>query len=147
MADYNETTRTNWFKVDDIAPFLALSDEETDDGTSYLDVSGDAFVTCDDTDNTVQITCDGPLHGLIDPKASNFDHEYPIGDFDALCALIQEHLIPGAACTILSAGCERTNDFDGCITVITRDAIWSSSMTGIAEAKARELLGNPTWTI
>lgn len=140
--NYREITTTNWFHVDDIKPFRELGEATSYDGKPYLDISdGDVYLDIDETDSTIQISGDGCLHGIIDPAIDSEE-----GDFDALCAFIQKHLVADDAAIIITAGYERSSELDGSMTVITKNAITSENMFGRATEIARKALGNTAWT-
>lgn len=139
--NYREITTTNWFHVDDLKPFRELGKATSYDGKPYLDISdGDVYLDVDEKDSTVQISGDGCLHGIIDPATGSEE-----GDFDALCAFIQKHLVASDAAIIITAGCERSSELDGSMTVITKNSITSESMFGHATKMARTALGDKTW--
>lgn len=144
MADYTETSSSNWFHVTDPAPLLALNADGTViDGKTYtLDCCGfyiDVDDQADDGYPKVQILCREPNGGLIESDGAD-----PYGDYDLSLKLIKSVIAPGDACIIRYVGHECC-DVNGGVHVVTKDAIESYDLQSLGRMTARKLLNDPNW--
>lgn len=144
MADYTETSSSNWFHVTDPAPLLALNADGTViDGKTYRLCCGFSIDIDDQADNgcpKAQISCWEPNGGLVEIE----DDADPYGDYDLFLELIQSVIAPGDACVIRYAGHERC-DVNGGVIVVTKDAIESHNLWDLGCMTAQKLLNNPNW--
>lgn len=144
MADYTETSSSNWFHVTDPAPLLALNADGTViDGKTYtLDCcrfSIDVNDQVDDGYPEVQISCREPNGSLVESDGAD-----PYGDYDLFLKLIQSVIAPGDACIIRYVGHERC-DVNGGVHVVTKDAIESYDLQSLGRMTAQKLLNDPNW--
>lgn len=141
--DYTSTTITNWFHVDDPTAFRALLD-----GTSRLQIAyeADCYIDVDEHDDTVKLSVEGSLDGIVDTEDTNFDPDRTEGDYDLFIEFVQAHIADDDACIITTVGHEGLRSNYAGLTVVTKHKVTIVELPTVATRIARDMLGDPDFT-
>lgn len=133
MADYNCTTRTNYFHVKDEEAFRNLMDQVS--ASAEIEV----FTKTDTKDQIMfGFGCYGEINGL--PVE---DTDYI--DFNAFARALQELVADDDAILIFEAGHEKLCYVTQIARIITPKVNMTMDLMHLAGAKAAELVGDEKW--
>lgn len=141
--DYTSTTITNWFHVDDTAAFKALLDDTSRFQIAY---EADCHIDVNEHDDTVKLSVEGSIDGIIDTKDENYDPDFAEGDYDLFIKFIQSHIADDDACILLSTGNEELRSNYAGLTVVTAHKVVSVELPTVATKIARDMLNDPDFT-
>lgn len=128
MANYNATSRTNYFRVTDEEKYQEI----------FSKLSSEAGI-----EDFTKTKDDGSiLHGFGSYSDIVFDNEDDDGNVYETLSELQKILPEDEAFIYLESGYERLRYVTGLYIVVTKDRISSGNIHTHAIEKAREMLGN-----
>lgn len=132
MANYNATTRTNYFSVINLERLAEL--------VGQMSSGEDAVQLFDDGKGKYGFGCYGNISGLSSDEGTDDDCKEP--DYDLMCEELQGILADGDAIIIMEAGYEKMRCVFGTGTIITKNSIEVVSLRDCLLNKARNMLGD-----
>lgn len=134
MANYECTTRTNYFRVKDETAFRDLM--------SRIYGSEDTIELWEADDNGSPLFAFGCYGGISGLKAEDDDEN---DDFDSVIDELQKCVANDDAIIIFEVGNEKLRYLTGLATIITSTEVKIMELTDMACQSAVDLLGNPNW--
>ena len=139
MANYEGTTRTNYFKVKDVEAFKSLI-KRTYGTPEPLDIFEKKDAQTGET--LYGFGCYGSIEGIDDQCTDG----YAEPDFGAFVDELQKLISEGDAVIIMESGNEKLRYVTGYATVITSTKVEYIDMSTNAKNVAKKLLNNENWT-
>ena len=138
MANYNATTRTNYFSVKNEVRLREIIESVIGDDDVVL------FEQETDGSKKYGFGCYGAIHGIAESNTDDdYDAEY---DLNALYKALQGVLCEDDAIILMEAGSEKLRYVAGLCTVITHNDVRFIDMRDVVLEKAREMLSDPTYS-
>ena len=143
MSNYNGTTKSNYFKVNDEEKFRGIiSRTTTDNGEIEIFVKEE-----DDGTKLFGFGCYGIIGGITPVEGVKTDSEFSDedGDYDSFIRALQTVVADGDAVLIFEAGNEKLKSVEGYCAVVTAQKYVNLSLCDLGMKKAKEVLNNPDW--
>ena len=174
MANYESFYRTNYFRVENPAAFMAdfehvLAEDlelwRREDGSFGFGGSGgiDGLQTPETVFTVWENKFSGETYGVIEPIISYetwvspksgeiygliqkvYDDAFWDFDYDSFIKMLQKHLVEGDAIIMLESGHEKLRYVTGYATIVTKTKVHCEDISCWAFGKAKEMLGNSSW--
>lgn len=141
MANYEATTRTNYFRVKDAEALKALIARTTSDIETVRLWSKE----CDDDNIRYAFGCYGSISGIKEDDEL-LDDSYDEDAFERFVQGLQECVVDDDAIVITEVGNEKLCYATAVATIITSTSCETVDLTESAYSKASQMLCDPNWT-